>query len=51
MPYGLPKSKGGDTAASDAWMENCIQSVMKKGTPKLNAILICKAQFKRKKSR
>ena len=45
MPYGVPKSKGGDSAQNDAKMERCIASVMKNGTPKLNAILICKASI------
>ncbi len=51
MPYGLPKSKGGDTAASDAWMERCISDVQAKGKSKLSAILICKAQFSKRKGR
>jgi len=48
MPYGLPKAKGGDTPASDAWMQRCIADVTAKGVPKLRAILICKAQFSKK---
>lgn len=45
MPYGVPKSHGGDSARNDARMERCIAAVMKGGTPKLNAILICKSQL------
>jgi len=48
MPYGLSKKIGGDTAANDAKMEDCIKAVMAKGTPKLNAILICKASIQKK---
>lgn len=47
MPYGLAKKIGGDTAANDAKMERCIKSVMSKGTPKLNAILICKSAIQK----
>jgi hypothetical protein len=46
MPYG---AKGGDTAASSRWIENCVQSVMKDGTPKLRAILICKVKWSKRK--
>lgn len=49
MPYGLPKAKGGDSAANDAWMERCVSDVQKKGHSKLSAILICKATFAKKK--
>ena len=49
MPYGVPLSHGGDNAKNDAKMEACIKAVMSKGTPKLNAILICKAQLFPKK--
>lgn len=48
-PYGLPKKKGGDTAASDAWMQRCIADVQAKGGTKLRAILICKSQFSKRK--
>jgi len=51
MPYGLPKAKGGDSASNVAWMKRCVSDVTGKGTPKLNAILICKAQFSRKKTK
>jgi len=49
MPYGIAKKVGGDTATADKWMEDCISAVMKKGTPKLSAILICKTQYQKKK--
>lgn len=49
MPYGLPKAKGGDTAANDAWMERCVTRVQASGKSKLSAILICKAQFSKRK--
>lgn len=49
MPYGLPKAKGGDTASNDAWMERCIADVQARGQSKLSAILICKAQFSKRK--
>lgn len=45
MPYGVPKSRGGDSAANDAKMHRCIEGVMKDGKSKLSAILICKASL------
>lgn len=51
MPYGVPKHAGGDTAANDARMKDCIDAVMKRGTPKLNAILICKSSLFGKKGK
>lgn len=51
MPYGLPRKKGGDTPANDAWMERCIADVHAKGHSKLSAILICKAQFSKRKGK
>jgi hypothetical protein len=51
LPYGLPKAKGGDTAANDAWMERCVTAVQKKGHSKLSSILICKRQFSQKKTK
>ena len=45
MPYGVPKTHGGDNPANDAKMESCIKQVMANGTPKLNAILICKSSL------
>jgi hypothetical protein len=49
MPYGVAKEHGGDSPANDARMEQCIKAVMAKGTPKLNAILICKSSLFGKK--
>jgi hypothetical protein len=46
LPYGV---KGGDTKESDAWMERCVARVTAKGTPKLQAILICKSQHRKTK--
>jgi uncharacterized protein YoaH (UPF0181 family) len=43
MPYGMPKSQGGDTPAVDAKMERCVQQVMAQGKSKESAIRICKA--------
>lgn len=51
MPYGLSKESGGDSAANDERMERCVKDVMAKGTPKLNAILICKASIQRAQSK
>lgn len=48
MPYGLPKKKGGDTPANDAWMQRCISDVQAKGHDRLSAILICKSTFAKK---
>jgi hypothetical protein len=45
MPYGVAKSQGGDNARNSAFMERCVESVMKKGTPKVRAIMICKSQL------
>jgi hypothetical protein len=45
MPYGIAKSKGGDSAANDAKMHRCIEDVMAKGHDKLSAILICKVSI------
>lgn len=43
MPYGVPKTHGGDTPENDKKMEDCVSSIMKKqGIPKPQAIAICK---------
>jgi hypothetical protein len=47
-PYG---AKGGDTAASSAWIERCVQSMVKEGTPKLRAILVCKSAWAKRKKK
>lgn len=45
MPYGVPISHGGDTPSNEKKMEDCVQAVMAKGTPKIAAIKICKASL------
>lgn len=45
MPYSVAKAQGGDTPASDAWIERCVTSVMKDGTDKSHAVAICKAAW------
>ena len=42
MPYGM---KGGDTTASDSWMEKCVASVKKSGKDESSAVAICKSQY------
>lgn len=42
MPYGIPRSKGGESPKNEAKMQRCIVDVMAKGNSKLSAILICK---------
>lgn len=43
MPYGVPKSKGGDSTRNVAKMESCVSQVMaKQGVDKARAIAICK---------
>lgn len=41
-PYGIPKEKGGDSKVNDSKMEDCVNSLMKKGHDKESAIRICK---------
>jgi len=45
MPYGLPKSTGGDSPSNIKKMEECIKSVKKKNPDydKVRCIRICKA--------
>lgn len=45
MPYGVPKSKGGDSLENDARMEACISKVMKQGHDKESAVRICKTSL------
>jgi hypothetical protein len=47
MPYGFPKSKGGDSPENDAKMERCVRDVMAKGKDKESAIRICKVAIAR----
>jgi len=51
MPYGVDKSLGGDSKENVAWMERCVDSVMKTGKPKSNAVAICKSQLRKKKEK
>lgn len=44
-PYGIAKSKGGDSPANDAKMERCVSSLMDKGYDKVSAIRICKSRI------
>lgn len=44
MPYGLPKSIGGDSPSNTKWMENCVSKVSK-GRGKSSAIAVCKSQL------
>lgn len=48
MPYGLAKSVGGDTAALDSKMEDCVSRLQAKGYSKVSAIKICKVSIQRK---
>ena len=43
MPYGIRKSLGGDTAATDARMERCVAELKAKGYPLPRAVAICKS--------
>lgn len=53
MPYGVAKEAGGDSAANDAKMEDCVKSIMaKRKMDKVSAIKICKATlFKEDRSK
>ena len=51
MPYGFPKSLGGDSSANDALMERCVTKVMAQGNSKQAAIRICKVAISRRKQR
>ena len=42
MPYGVPKSKGGDTPDNTARMDRCVQHLQTQGHSKLSSIRICK---------
>jgi len=46
MPYGIPKTSGGDSTRNVAKMESCVQSVMKGGrVTEQSAIKICKSRL------
>ena len=51
MPYGIPKSSGGDNSANVRKMERCIKRVMKRGRTKTEAIRICKSTLFRTRRR
>ena len=46
MPYGIPKTAGGDSTRNVAKMESCVQQVMKGSkVPEESAIRICKTRL------
>jgi hypothetical protein len=47
MPYGIPKSKGGESLTNVSKMESCVRQVMQKqkGIDKSRAIAICKSSM------
>lgn len=45
MPYGIQKSKGGDSKSNVSKMERCVERVTKSGKSKESAIKICKASM------
>lgn len=47
MPYGIAKNQGGDTPENDARMERQVSAIERRGVPKVNAIKIAKANWKR----
>ena len=47
MPYGVAKAAGGDNPSNDQKMESCVNQLVAKGTPKVNAIRICKFSIQR----
>lgn len=50
MPYGIAKSKGGDSPKNDAAMEKKVNAMQGKGIGKVSAIKIAKSQMGKKKS-
>jgi hypothetical protein len=46
MPYGIPKSKGGDSKRNVAKVKKQVQALQKKGYSKLSAIKIAKSKMK-----
>lgn len=48
MPYGVAKAAGGDNAANDSKMEDCVSRLTAKGYSKVSAIKICKVSIQRK---
>lgn len=48
MPYGMSKKIGGDTKATEAKMDACVQDLMKEqGYSKIKAVVLCKASITR----
>lgn len=46
MPYGIPKSAGGDSTRNVAKMESCVQQVMQNSkVTEQSAIRICKSRL------
>jgi hypothetical protein len=46
LPYGIAKSRGGDSLKNVARVEACVKAVMAKGNrDRVSAIKICKAQL------
>jgi len=45
VPFGLPKSIGGDSSANNAKMESCVKKVKSSGKSKESAIKICKSSL------
>lgn len=50
MPYGIAKSKGGDSARNDARMERMVSAIMAQGHDKISAIKIAKSSMKPKRT-
>jgi len=50
MPYGIPKSSGGDSPTNVDRVERCVKRLQAKGYSKVSSIKLCKASmFGRKK--
>lgn len=47
MPYGLPKSIGGDSKKNDAKMEKMVSAIQASGKDKVSAIKIAKASMEK----
>ena len=48
MPYGMPKSMGGDSPKNDAKMEKMVSAIEATGQDKVSAIKIAKASLEKK---
>ena len=51
MPYNTDKDLGGDSKENTAWMERCVNNIVKGGKDKSSAVAICKAQLRKKKQK